>query len=48
MIPYFLGKQCFDDIVTEIVAIGKQRKFDKLFIGCDETIRCATTVVANH
>ena len=41
VIPYFLGKQCFDDIVLEIIAIGKQRKFDKLFIGCDENIRYA-------
>ncbi len=39
VIPYFLGKQCFDDIVSEIVKIGEARKFDKLFIGCDENIR---------
>ena len=38
VIPYFLGHDCFDGIAAEIVKIGQQRAYDKLFIGCDETI----------
>ena len=44
VIPYFLGKQCFPEIVEEILKIGQGRKFDKLFIGCDENIRFAPSL----
>lgn len=38
VIPFFLGKQCFPEIVDEIIAIGKAQRFDKVFLGCDENV----------
>ncbi len=38
VIPYFLGKQCFDDIADEIGRIGTVKSFDKIIIGCDEFV----------
>lgn len=38
VIPFLLGKQCFPEIVDEIIAIGKVQRFDRVFIGCDETV----------
>eukprot|EP00054_Salpingoeca_dolichothecata_P003009 m.24834 g.24834 ORF g.24834 m.24834 type:complete len:418 (+) comp13471_c0_seq1:386-1639(+) len=38
-IPFFLGKDCFADICDEIIKIGRARRFDKIFIGCDQNVR---------
>ena len=38
VIPFYLGKQCFDEIVDQIILIGKQQRFDRIFIGCDENV----------
>jgi 3-dehydroquinate synthase/2-deoxy-scyllo-inosose synthase len=38
VIPFYLGKQCFPNIVDEIIAIGKTQRFDRVFIGCDENV----------
>eukprot|EP00048_Salpingoeca_helianthica_P015420 m.226683 g.226683 ORF g.226683 m.226683 type:complete len:442 (-) comp17012_c0_seq1:149-1474(-) len=38
VIPFLLGRQCFGEIVDEIIKIGQTQRFDRIFIGCDETV----------
>ncbi len=47
VIPFFLGSDCFDAIAQEIINIGKIKTFDKLFIGCDETVEYVGVCVSS-
>ncbi len=38
VIPFLLGRQCFPEIVDELIKIGQAQRFDRIFIGCDETV----------